>query len=136
MCCLLVIFSKRVDWSLFCIMSYYWNFSSHSLVMQLECLQNWFGPNINGQMINYKEQMIESFRTCIDVVSFCVDIPFQCDLNDKLDHCWTNIVAQLHHMHIYMHMHKPCLTLLLLIGILSLANLTIVVLYLCKIHNF
>jgi hypothetical protein len=55
--------------------------------MQLECLQNQFGPNINGQMTNYKEQIIESFRTNIDVVNCHVDIPFQCDLNDKLDHC-------------------------------------------------
>jgi hypothetical protein len=55
--------------------------------MQLECLQNGFGPNINGQMINYKEQIIESFRTCIDVANFHVDILVQCDLNDKLDHC-------------------------------------------------
>ncbi len=38
-------------------------------------------------MINYKEQIIELFRTFIDVVSSRVDIPFQCDLNDKLDHC-------------------------------------------------
>ncbi len=38
-------------------------------------------------MINYKEEIIESFRTCIDVVTSCVDIPFQFDLNDKLDHC-------------------------------------------------
>ncbi len=38
-------------------------------------------------MINYKEQIIESFKTCTDVVSFHVDISFQCDLNDKLDHC-------------------------------------------------
>ncbi len=38
-------------------------------------------------MINYKEKFIESFRTCINVVSACVDIPFQPDLNDKLDHC-------------------------------------------------
>ncbi len=38
-------------------------------------------------MINYKEKIIDSFRTCIDVVHSRVDIPFRCDLNDKLDHC-------------------------------------------------
>ncbi len=38
-------------------------------------------------MINYKEKIIESFGTCIVVVSSHVDVPFQCDLNDKLDHC-------------------------------------------------
>ncbi len=134
MCYLLVIFAQKIDWSLFCIMSYYWNFSSHSLVMQLECLQNWFGSNINGQMINYKEQIIESFRTYIDEVSSPVDIPtwFEWQTWSLLN----NIVAQLHHLHIYMHMHKPCLTLLLLNGTLSLASVNIVVLYLCKIHNF
>jgi hypothetical protein len=34
-----------------------------------------------------QEKNIDSFRTCIDVVHSRVDIPFQCDLNDKLDHC-------------------------------------------------
>ncbi len=38
-------------------------------------------------MINYKEFFFESFRTWINVVSSFVDIPFQCDLNDKLNHC-------------------------------------------------
>jgi len=134
LCCLLMIFAQKIDWSLFCIMSYYWNFFSHSLLMQLECLQNWFGPTINGQTINYKEQIIESFKTYIDVVNFCVDIPtwFEWQTWSLL----SNIVAQLHHLHIYMHMHKPCLTLLLLNGILSLASVNIVVFYLCKIHNF
>jgi len=36
--------------------------------------------------MNYKGKIVESFRTCTIVVSSFVDIPFQCDLNDKLNH--------------------------------------------------
>ncbi len=38
-------------------------------------------------MINNKEEIIESFKTCTNVVNSRVDIPFQHDLNDKFDHC-------------------------------------------------
>ncbi len=38
-------------------------------------------------MINYKEQIVESFSAHINLVSSHVDIPFQCVLNDKLNHC-------------------------------------------------
>ncbi len=37
-------------------------------------------------MINYKEQIVEYFKTYINLVSSHVDLSFQCDLNDKLDH--------------------------------------------------
>ncbi len=38
-------------------------------------------------MINYKEKIVESFKTYINLVKSHVDLSFQCDLNDKLDHC-------------------------------------------------
>jgi hypothetical protein len=42
-------------------------------------------------MIKYKEQIVEYFKTHSNLTSSHVDLSFQCDLNDKLDHhqkCW------------------------------------------------
>jgi len=48
-------------------------------------------------MINYKEQIVKSFKTFTNVVSSFVDIQFQCDLNDKLDHCQNRLVQHVQH---------------------------------------